>query len=142
MDFSFSEEQQAVQDLARQILEDQVTQDRLREVEATDDRFDRVTWKKLADAGLLALAVPEEQGGSGLGLVELALVPEQVGRTTAYVPVLPSVVLGALAIAEFGTPEQRAALLPGVASGELVLTAALDADVRVSDGAVTGTASF
>jgi len=125
MDFSFTEEQQAVQELAGQIFEDQVTQDRLREVEAAGEGFDRRTWAELAKANLLGVALPEDVGGSGLGLVEAALVLEQVGRTVAPVPFLPTVVMGAMPMAEFGTAEQRRRWLPPVVSGESVLTAAL-----------------
>ena len=125
MDFSFTEEQEAVRDLARQILEDQVTQDRLKEIEATEDRFDRRTWAELAKANLLGIALPAEAGGSGLGYLELCLLLEQVGRTVAPVPVLPALVLGALPVAEFGSDSQRRQLLPDVVSGASILTAAL-----------------
>ena len=70
MDFSFNEEQQAVQDLARQILEGQVTQDRLKEVEAAGDAVDRRTWAELAKANLLGISLPDDVGGSGLGFLE------------------------------------------------------------------------
>ena len=120
MDFSFTEEQDAVRDLARQILDDRISNDALRAIEQTDERFDRDTWKKFADAGLLALPVPEEHSGSGLGLVEIALVAEQVARTNAYLPVL-STLVSALAIAEHGSEAQQASLLPGVADGSIVV---------------------
>src|SRR5262249_11089863 len=95
------------------------------EVEAGDDQFDRELWAKLADAGVLGIALPEDVGGGGYGFLEAAIVLEQVGRTVAPVPFFETVVLAALPIAEFGTVEQRKTLLPGVASGETVLTAAL-----------------
>ncbi len=125
MDFTFTEEQDAVSGLAEQIFEGHATAERVKEVERSEERFDRELWRALADAGLLAIAVPEEHGGSGLGLVELCLVLEQQGRRVAPVPLWPTLVLSALAIAEFGTPEQEQAWLPGVASGDVVLTAAL-----------------
>src|SRR6185295_13578158 len=125
MDFAFTPEQEALRDLARRILEDHVTSERLKAVEADADRFDRTTWAELARARLLGTALPEEHGGSGLGLVELCLVLEQVGRTVAPVPAWPTLVLGALPIAEFGSPAQRAELLPAVAAGDLILSAAL-----------------
>ena len=125
MDFKFSEEQEAVRDLAAQIFEGHATTERVKEVERGDERVDRELWRALADAGLLAIAVPEEQGGSGLGLIELCLLLEQQGRRVAPVPLWPTLVLGALPLAEFGTPEQQRAWLPGVAAGEVVLTAAL-----------------
>ena len=69
--------------------------------------------------------MPEAHGGLGYGFLETALVLEQVGRTVAPVPYLASVVLGGLPIAQLGSDAQQAALLPGLASGETVLTAAL-----------------
>ena len=125
MDFSFTPEQEALRELARRILDDHVTQARLKAVEAEPDGFDRAAWQALAEARLLGVAVPEDTGGSGLGVLELSLVLEQVGRAVAPIPVFPTLVLGALAIAEFGTAEQRRRWLPGVATGEAVLTAAL-----------------
>jgi len=125
MDFTFSEEQDAVRDLAAQVFAGHAPVERVREVERSAERVDRELWRALADAGLLAIAVPEEHGGSGLGLIELALVLEQQGRHVAPVPLWPTLVLGALPLAEFGTRAQREAWLPGVAGGEVVLTAAL-----------------
>jgi 3-oxocholest-4-en-26-oyl-CoA dehydrogenase beta subunit len=125
MDFAFTEEQDAVRDLAAQLFGGHATTERVKAVERSDERVDRELWRALADAGLLAIAVPEEHGGSGLGLVELCLLLEQQGRRVAPVPLWPTLVLGALPIAEFGTPEQQQRWLPRVASGEVVLTAAL-----------------
>jgi alkylation response protein AidB-like acyl-CoA dehydrogenase len=124
MDFRLTDEQQALGELARRILEDRVTHDRLKAVEAGPEWFDRDAWAELAKAKLLGVAVPEDSGGSGLGLVELCLLLEQVGRTVAPVPAWPTLVLGALPIARFGTPGQRTAL-HHVAAGETVLSAAL-----------------
>lgn len=125
MDFSFTEEQQDVQGLAKQVLEGELSHERLKEVEGGEENFDRELWKKLADAGVLGLAVPEAHGGAGLGFLEVALVCEQIGRTVAPVPYYETAVLGALPIAQYGTDEQQAAHLPGVVSGESVVTAAL-----------------
>jgi alkylation response protein AidB-like acyl-CoA dehydrogenase len=125
MDFSFSEEQDAVRDLARQILGERVTHERLREFEAGTELVDRATWTELAKANLLGIALPEDVGGSGLGFIEVCLLLEQVGRTAAPLPVLPTLVMGALPIAEFGSPEQRSRHLPAVVAGDLILSAAL-----------------
>ena len=142
MDFSFTAEQEALRELARRILEDHVTHARLKAVETEGDGFDRAAWQALSEARLLGVAVPEDFGGSGLGLLELCLLLEQVGRTVAPVPVFPTLVLGALAVAEFGTAEQRRRWLPGVATGEVILSAALaepesdaPATVAARDGA-------
>ncbi len=125
MDFGLTDEQEALQQLARQILSDRMTLERLKAIEATPDVFDRDTWEELAKANLLGIAVPEESGGLGYGFLELCVLLAEVGRTVAPVPVLPTLVSAALPIAEFGTPEQQQRWLPGAASGELVLTAAL-----------------
>ncbi|HZR14614.1 MAG TPA: acyl-CoA dehydrogenase family protein [Acidimicrobiia bacterium] len=125
MDFGFSEEQEAVRDLAKQILEGQVTHERLKELEAGEERFDRKLWQELANAGLLGITLPESVGGADQGFLAVALLLEQVGHTVAMVPVLPTLVMGAMPIAEFGTDDQKQRWLPGVASGDVVLTAAL-----------------
>ncbi|MER7007866.1 acyl-CoA dehydrogenase family protein [Dactylosporangium sp. NPDC000555] len=118
MDFSLSEEQAVVRDLAAEILG-------ARAVSGGGEPFDRTLWQQLAEANLLGIAVPAEQGGSGLGMVELALVLQEAGRAVARVPLLPCLVTGALPVARWGSPAQRAALLPGVVAGDTVLTAAL-----------------
>jgi alkylation response protein AidB-like acyl-CoA dehydrogenase len=125
MDFSLTPDQEELRALARRVLTDHATPQVLAEVEATEERIDRALWADLASAGLLGMAIPEEHGGSGLGLVELCLLLEEVGRTVAPVPVYATLVLGALPIAELGSAAQRALYLPGVASGELLLTGAL-----------------
>ncbi|HUV10388.1 MAG TPA: acyl-CoA dehydrogenase family protein [Acidimicrobiia bacterium] len=125
MDFSFNEEQQDLQGLAKQILENEVTNERLKETEAGETNFDRDLWAKVAEAGLLGIAIPEAHGGGGYGFLEVALVLEQVGRTVAPVPYYEATVLGALPIAQFGSDAQQAALLPAIASGESIVTAAL-----------------
>ena len=125
MDFSFTEEQQEIQGLTRQILSDKVTHERLKEIEAEPDWFDRDLWGELANAGLVGIALPEDVGGGGFGFLEACLVLQEVGRTVAPVPYLATVAMAALPIAEFGTAEQRTRLLAGVADGDTVLTAAL-----------------
>ena len=148
MDFSFSEEQQEIQKLAAQILGDKVTHERLKEMEASPEWFDRDLWAELAKAGLVGIALPEDIGGGGFGILEAALVLEEIGRTVAPVPYYATVILGAMAIAEFGNDEQRKRLLPGVAEGETILTAALAEDgnpepttpsTTAKDGRLTGT---
>ncbi len=125
MDFAFNEEQTDLQGLARQILDAEVTHERLKEIEAGEENFDRELWAKLAEAGLLGIALPEAHGGGGYGFLEAAIVLEQIGRTVAPVPYLSTVVDGALPIARFGSDALQKALLPGVASGTTRLTAAL-----------------
>jgi len=125
MDFSFSEEQLAVSEAATGLFSGLVDPERIGAVEKTDDRIDRALWRALADADLLGLAVPESEGGAGQGLMELCLLLEAQGNAVAPVPLWATLVLGALPIAHFGSEAQRARWLPGVVSGDVILTAAL-----------------
>ena len=77
MDFSLSEEQEAVRSLAAQILDGRLTPERRKEVDASDGRFDRALWSDLAAANLLGISLPEAVGGSGLGFLAAALVLAQ-----------------------------------------------------------------
>ena len=125
MDFTFSEEQLEIRELAAKLFAGRASTERVRAVERTDDRIDRELWADLASTGLLGLALPESAGGAGLGLSELCLVLEQQGRHVAPVPLWQSVD-AALAAAEFGTDALRTELLPAVADGSLILTVALE----------------
>jgi alkylation response protein AidB-like acyl-CoA dehydrogenase len=126
VDFDLTDEQQATVEAAGKLLGDKATPDAIRELEKSDDlRFDRELWAAMADAGLLGIAVPAEHGGAGLGVLELALVLEEVGRRTAPVPALAALALGGLPLARWGSAEQQTALLPGLAAGSTVVTAAL-----------------
>jgi len=126
MDFRFGEEQATIRELARGILDKEVTPERLKAAEASADRIDARLWATLAEANLLGVAVPEAQGGMGLGLPELLALCEEVGRAVAPAPVLAALVLGGLPVARFGDAAQRAAWLAPLASGEALLGAALD----------------
>ena len=127
MDFSFSEEQQAVQELARQILADACTHENLMALEndADGDTIDGDLWKSLGEANLLGLALPEKDGGSELGFHALLLLMEEAGRASARVPLYASVVCSAMPIAQFGSDALKARYLPGVVAGEVILTAGL-----------------
>jgi len=119
MDFSFSDDQSALQDLARRILTEATSVERVRTAMASADGFDHDLWRAMADAGLVGIGLPESVGGGGLGFLETCIVLEEVGRTAAPVPALAVMALGAPALAEFGGD------LDGVTSGERIVTAAL-----------------
>lgn len=125
MDFELDETLTEVRDLARKVLGDRATTDRVRQVEAFDIPVDEALWQDLADTGLLGLVVPEEYGGAGLGLSALCVVLEEQGRTVAPVPLWPAGV-AALAVARHGSPEQAAALLAPLADGSGRGTVALE----------------
>ncbi len=124
MDFTQSVEQLELQGLAKQILSDRMTLTHLRELDNSEDWFDRETWAEFAKANLLGIALPESVGGLGYGFLELCFVLQEQGRSVAPLPLLATLVSAALPIAEFGTPEQIEEL-SAVVNGEAVLTAAL-----------------
>lgn len=129
MDFNFTDEQCSLRDLAREILEQEVTQKMLHEIESGDEWISRDLWQKLAEANLLGLAIPDEYGGMGFGVTDLMVLLVEVGRTVAPVPAFATLVLGGLPIARFGTDAQKKRWLVPVVAGETFLTGAfVDAD--------------
>jgi len=125
MDFSFTEEQRALSDLADKILRDRATLERLKALEQSEDGYDAELWAELARAGLLGACLPESLGGSGGGLVEACLILEQQGRHVVLLPLLPTLIGGAMLLARFGSQELQKKYIPAVCSGEAILTAAL-----------------
>jgi 3-oxocholest-4-en-26-oyl-CoA dehydrogenase beta subunit len=125
MDFTFTEEQETISKLARELFERRATPERLAELEAGDVRYDEALWKELAAVDLLGAALPQSVGGSGGGFVELGVLLAEVGWSVAPVPVYPTLLLGADPIARHGNAEQRRRFLPGVVAGTRILTAGL-----------------
>ena len=124
MDFEPSMEQTAAADLAAQILADHCTPERLKEVDAGEERFDEELRDRFAWAGLIGLPLPEDNTGGGLGLLELCSVLVEVGRYVAPLPLMTHVPT-AMAISRFGTIAQTAMWLEGAVTGESILTSAL-----------------
>jgi len=127
MDFTYNDEQKAVAEAVEGIFSGLVTPDRVKAVEASEDRVDRELWSALAQADLVGLSLPEAYGGGGYGMVELAILLEAQGRVVAPVPLWATVALGAMPIAEFGSEALKSDVLPKVVAGEQILTAALAA---------------
>jgi alkylation response protein AidB-like acyl-CoA dehydrogenase len=125
VDFQFEEDDLAAAQLARGILSDHATNERQKQLEASGATHDEVLWRALADASVLGVAIPERHGGSGLGFLALGLLLQEVGRAVAKAPAYPALALGALPLARFGSDAQQGALLPGIARGERIVTAAL-----------------
>jgi alkylation response protein AidB-like acyl-CoA dehydrogenase len=117
MDIGFTEEQELLRDTARRFLESecdtQFVRRRMAEAAAVTDEF----WQKLAEQGWLGIVYSEQEGGSGLGLVDLIVLMEEMGRAVMPGPFLSTVLLGGGAIGEAGTPSQRRQWLPQIASG-------------------------
>ena len=124
MDFTLNEAERELADLTRKILSGRLTPERMRAVEAGDG-FDRALWADLAGAGILSAALPEALDGAGLGLLAQCCVLTELGRAVAPVPYLAAIVLGAGALARFGTPQQRQRWAAPAGRGEVILTAAL-----------------
>jgi len=137
MDFLFTPEQDEAAELAARILTDRTGNDRLKEVESGGDRFDRGLWKDLDEAGLLTLHLPEEYGGAGLGLVELARVLVEAGQRVAPIPLAVHGACTAVLAAQRIDPGE---LLYAAAVAEerahLPIAPTVTAD---ADGALTGT---
>ena len=125
MDFSFTEEQETVGKVARQLFEHRATPEHLTELEAGEMRYDGPLWRELATSDLLGIALPESVGGSGGGFLELGVLLTEVGWSVAPVPVYATLVLGADTIARHGDSDIQQRYLPGVADGSTILTAAL-----------------
>ncbi|MEJ2205284.1 MAG: acyl-CoA/acyl-ACP dehydrogenase [Gemmatimonadota bacterium] len=125
MDFSFTEEQEAIAKLARQRFEVRATPERLTEIESGEVRYDEALWKELAGADLLGIGLPEAIGGTGHGFLEVAVLLSEVGWSVAPVPAYATLALGADPIARYGNREQQERHLPGVVDGTHILTAGL-----------------
>ncbi len=136
MDFTFNEDQTAIRDLAQQIFSDRATDEFMLAFDRNDDDYDDALWTTLAEQGLLGITIPDDFGGTGLGLVELCMMLEEQGRRVAPIPLYSSLVLGVLPITEFGTDAQKQKYLAPLASGALKLSAAI-AELGMSD-AVAG----
>jgi alkylation response protein AidB-like acyl-CoA dehydrogenase len=116
MDFGLTDDQQDIQRTARDLLADRAGSERMRE-HAEAGTTDEALWKELCELGWPGIAISEDHGGQGLGPIELSILCEELGRTLAPVPFLPSV-LAATLIEHAGSSEQQARWLPGLASGE------------------------
>ncbi len=131
MNFGFSEEQELLRKTARDFLGEHAPIALAREVMEGAGERQQVLWRQLAELGWTGLALPEAHGGAGLTPIELAIVLEELGRSLAPVPFLPTC-LAAWAVLELGDEAQRAAWLPGICSGEISASLAL-AEERGSD---------
>ena len=121
MDFAFSEDQEVLRDTVRKFLEARSPESEVRRLMDTVDGYDPAVWSQMAsELGLQSLALPEAFGGQGYTFVELGIVLEEMGRVLLCAPFFSTVVLAAHAILNAGTDAEKAALLPGIASGETI----------------------
>jgi len=125
VDFALSAEQELLKKEARHFLETECPKSMVKKLEASELGYSPEMWKKMADLGWLGLILPEAYGGVGGSLLDLAVMLEEVGRTTAPSPIFSTMVMGVLPILEAGNEQQKKHLLPRVANGEVLLTMAL-----------------
>ena len=126
MDFSFTDEQQMLLDTTRRFIAERYNFDFRKRVRDSHDGWSRDTWTQLAELGLLALTIPEEDGGIGAGPVGAMLVSNAIGEGMLLEPFLSSAIVATQAIVELGSPDQRGQWLPSLASGDLIAVLAHD----------------
>jgi alkylation response protein AidB-like acyl-CoA dehydrogenase len=119
MEFAFSEEQQELAATVRSLLARRADSAAVRAAMASESGYDEALWQTLCEQiGVAALAIPEEYDGAGFTLLESMIVLEEVGRSLAPCPLLPSLVT-AEALLAAGTDEAKKELLPRIAAGEV-----------------------
>src|SRR6478735_821864 len=124
MDLDFSEEQIMLREMVRGVCASGASLDIVRELEDDPKGFGDQFWKQLAELDLIGLTVNEEYGGSGMSLLEAAIVYEEFGRSLAPSPHFASAVISAGVLAAAGSDEQRRAWLPRIAKGDAIVVPA------------------
>jgi alkylation response protein AidB-like acyl-CoA dehydrogenase len=128
MPLVLNDEQNMLRDHARGFLSKNAPIAHLRQLRDSKDAtgFSRSLWKEFVDLGWAGILIPQDQGGLGLGHVEVGVVMEELGRTLTPSPFLSTAVLAASAIAHAGNEKHKSAFLPKIASGDLIATLAVD----------------
>jgi alkylation response protein AidB-like acyl-CoA dehydrogenase len=117
MEFDFSDEQRAIKSTAHEFLASRFKPEKVRELAESDSPYDDATWHEMCELGWPGIAIPEEHGGQGLGVVELVILLEEMGYALAPSPLISNAYAGCM-ITAAGSDEQRGRWLPGIASGE------------------------
>lgn len=121
MNFDFSDDQKFLGNEARKFLESECAIDKVRTVLDDDDKaFNENVWKKVVEMGWLGAAIPEEHGGLGLGMLEMCVLAEEMGRVIAPVPFASTAYFLTEAIKLAGSAEQQAEILPKIVSGDVI----------------------
>jgi len=124
MDFTYTEQQEMLRKIARDFLNTECPKDTVRKLIKDEKGFTPELWSKMTDLGWPGLIIPEQYGGIGGSFMDIVALVEELGRASFFGPLFPSLI-GTLAILEMGSDQQKADLLPKIASGELVLTMAV-----------------
>jgi len=124
MNFGFNDEQELLRSTARKFFDNECPSMTVRTLMESPEGMTPELWKKLAEQGWLGLIAPEEHGGMALGIVDLVVLLEEMGRAVVPGPFFSTVLLGGLAILEAGNDAQKKAWLPKICSGEARATIA------------------
>ncbi len=124
MNFGFNDEQELLRSTARKFFDNECPSTTVRTLMEAPEGMTPELWKKLAEQGWLGLIAPEEHGGMALGIVDLVVLLEEMGRAVVPGPFFSTVLLGGLAILEAGNDAQKKAWLPKICSGEARATLA------------------
>ena len=137
-----TDEQNMLRDAARGFLQASAPIDQLRRLrdEASSDGYDRDTWKSMAEMGWSGVLIPEDHGGVAMGHVAAGVIAEEMGRTLTASPFLSTAVMGAIAVAGYGSASQREQWLSKIADGTTNVAVAVDEDRSHSPGLVTTSA--
>jgi alkylation response protein AidB-like acyl-CoA dehydrogenase len=125
MQFGLTETQETLKKSAREFLTAECPMAAVRKLLETETAFDPGLWSKIAAQGWTGLLIPEEYGGYGMGMVEMAVVLEEMGRALLPGPFLSTTLLAGTIIERGGTEEQKKRYLPAIASGKLKSTLAV-----------------
>jgi alkylation response protein AidB-like acyl-CoA dehydrogenase len=141
MNFGFNDEQELLRSTARKFFENECGSDTVRRLMETPEGISPDLWTKLAEQGWLGLVYPEAYDGMGLGLVDLVVLMEEMGRAVVPGPYFSAVLLGGLAIAEAGSEAQKKEWLPKIAAGDRrVALAWMEPSAQLGPAGVTLTA--
>jgi alkylation response protein AidB-like acyl-CoA dehydrogenase len=141
MNFGFNEEQELLRNTARKFFENECPSETVRRLMETPEGINAELWKKLAEQGWLGLIYPEQYDGMALGLVDLVVLMEEMGRAVAPGPYFSTVLLGGLAILEAGGEGQKKEWLPKIAAGDKrVALAWMEPSAQLGPAGVTLTA--
>jgi alkylation response protein AidB-like acyl-CoA dehydrogenase len=141
MNFGFNDEQELLRSTARKFFENECGSDTVRRLMETPEGISPDLWTKLAEQGWLGLVYPEAYDGMGLGLVDLVVLMEEMGRAVVPGPYFSAVLLGGLAIAEAGSEGQKKEWLPRIAAGDRrVALAWMEPSAQLGPAGVTLTA--
>jgi len=123
MNFDFSDDQKLLRDQARKFLQDKCDRSVVRTILENDDqKYSKNLWKEISEMGWTGTAIPEEYGGLGLGMLELCVIAEELGRCLAPTPFSSSIYLFAEFIKAYGSEDQKKKYLPKIASGDFIGT--------------------